>query len=70
MKQGKSLITFVMVAIAAALCVYFGFYVFHTFDDPFSTTLTYQYTVNDSVEADGILVRQEQVLTADGGFIL
>lgn len=69
MKQGKSLITFVMVAIAAALCVYFGFYVFRTFDDPFSTTLTYQYTVNDSVEADGILVRQEQVLTADGGIV-
>ena len=69
MKQGKSLITFVMVAIAAALCVYFGFYAFRTLDDPYTTTLAYQYTANDSVEADGILVRKEQVLAAEGGIV-
>ena len=28
MKQGKPLITFVMFAILAVLCVYFGVYVF------------------------------------------
>ena len=69
MKQGKSLITFVMVAIAAALCVYFGFYAFRTLNDPYTTTLAYQYTANDSVEADGMLARQEQVLTAEGGIV-
>ena len=69
MKQGKPLITFVMVAIAAALSVYFGFYVFDTFNDPFTTTLAYQYTVHDSVEADGLLVRQEQVLAVVDGFV-
>ncbi|MBQ6891520.1 MAG: hypothetical protein IJN47_02800 [Clostridia bacterium] len=69
MKQGKPLITFVMVAIAAALSVYFGFYVFDTFNDPFTTTLAYQYTVHDSVEADGLLVRQEQVLAGPGGIV-
>lgn len=69
MKQGKSLITFVMVAIAAALCVYFGFYAFRTLNDPYTTTLAYQYTANDSVEADGVLARQEQVLTAEGGIV-
>ena len=69
MKQGKSLITFVMVAIAAALCVYFGFYAFRTLDDPYTTTLAYQYTANDSVEADGMLARQELVLTAEGGIV-
>ena len=69
MKQGKSLITFVMVAIAAALCVYFGFYAFRTLDYPYTTTLAYQYTANDSVEADGMLARQELVLTAEGGIV-
>ena len=58
-----------MVAMAAALAVYFGFHVFNTFNDPFSTTLTYSYTVNDSVEADGILIRSERVLTGSGGIV-
>lgn len=69
MKQGKSIITLTMVVIAAALAVYFGYYVFDTFNDPFSTTLAYPYTVYDSVEADGILVREEQVLPAQGGIV-
>ena len=69
MKQGKPVITVVMVALAAALAIYFGFYVFDTFNDPFSTTLVYTYTVNDSVEAEGLLVREEQVLTAQSGIV-
>lgn len=69
MKQGKPVITVVMVALAAALAIYFGFYVFDTFNDPFSTTLVYTYTVNDSVEAEGLLVREEQVLPAQDGIV-
>ena len=42
MKQGKSLITFVMVAIAAALCLDFGFSDFRTQADPYTATLAYQ----------------------------
>ncbi len=69
MKQGKPVITVVMVALAVALAIYFGFYVFDTFNDPFSTTLVYTYTVNDSVEAEGLLVREEQVLAAQDGIV-
>lgn len=69
MKQGKPIITVVMVALAAALAVYFGFYVFDTFNDPFSTTMVYTYTVNDSVEAEGLLVREEQVISAQEGIV-
>jgi hypothetical protein len=69
MKQGKPIITAVMVALAAALVVYFGFYVFDTFNDPFTTTLTYAYTSYDSVEADGVLVREEQVIPMQSGII-
>lgn len=69
MKQGKPVITFVMIALATALAIYFGCHVFNTFNDPFSTTLAYAYTVNDSVEADGLLVRQEEVFPAQEGIV-
>ena len=69
MKQGKPVITFVMAALAAALAVYLGVYAFDTFSDPFSTALVYDYTVSDSVEAEGVLVREEQVLPAQEGIV-
>ena len=69
MKQGKPVITAVMAALAAALAIYFGFYVFDTFNDPFGTAPVYYYTVNDSVEAEGLLVRDEQVLATQEGIV-
>ena len=69
MKQGKSLITFVMVILAAALAVYFGYYILDTFSDPFTTTLAYSYTAYDSADADGLLVREEQVLSDQSGIV-
>lgn len=69
MKQGKPLITFVMVVFALVLCIYFGFYVFDTFNDPYSTTHTYQYTHSESTQANGVLIRAEQVLNAQGGIV-
>ena len=69
MKQGKSVITLVMVIFALALCVYFGFYAFDTFNDPYSTTHTYAYTHSESTQANGVLIRAEQVLEGSGGII-
>lgn len=69
MKQGKPVITVVMVALAVALAIYFGFYVFDTFNDPFSTALVYNYTVNDSAETEGLLVREEQVISSQEGIV-
>ena len=63
------MITVVIVAIAAAMVVYFGYYVFDTFNDPFTTTLAYSYTVSNSVEADGLLVRDEEVLPSQSGIV-
>ena len=63
------MITFVMVILAAALAVYFGYYIFDTLSDPFTTTLAYSYTAYDSVEADGLLVREEQVLPEQSGIV-
>ena len=67
MKQGKALITFVMVLLAAALTCYLGYYVWDTFQEPFTTTYAYEYELNDSVEAEGLIVRREQVLPRRSG---
>ena len=69
MKQGKSVITFAMAAIAVALVIYFGFYVAKVFSEPYTTALAYTYTSNDSAEAVGILVRRETVLPAQTGIV-
>lgn len=69
MKQGKSVITFAMAAIAVALVIYFGFYVAKVFSEPYTTALAYTYTSNDSAEAVGILVRQETVLPVQTGIV-
>lgn len=69
MKQGKSLITFVIAAITAALAIYFGVYAFNIFSDPYQTTTVYPYTANDSVELDGMLVREELVLPPQSGIV-
>ena len=69
MKQGKSLIAFVMALLAAALAVYFGYYIFDTFNDPFTTTQAYAYTAYDSVQAEGLMVREEQVLPQQAGIV-
>lgn len=69
MKQGKSLITFVHLAIAAVLTVYFGYYVFNVFNEPYRTTQVYAYTANDSVTAEGLVVRDSLLLPAQDGIL-
>lgn len=69
MKQGNALVNFVMVMLAVALACYLGFYVWEGFRDPFSTTYAYSYTANDSVEAEGFLVRDELVFPTQSGIV-
>lgn len=69
MKQGNSLVAFVIALLAVALAAYLGFYAWNSFTNPFSTTYVYYYTANDSAEADGFLVRQEQALPAQSGIL-
>ena len=67
MKQGKPVITLVMVIFALTIGVYFGSYVFDTFNEPYTTTHTYAYTHTESVQANGVLIREEQVIPAQTG---
>lgn len=69
MKQGKSLINFVFLAFAAVLIVYFGYYVFDVLSEPYHTTQVYAYTANDSVTAEGLVVRDALLLPAQNGIL-
>ena len=69
MKQGKPLITFVMVAMSVVLAIYLGVYAFRAFQEPYRTALVYAYTAEDSVEADGLLVRDEVVFPNQSGIV-
>ena len=53
--------------LAVVLAVYLGFYVWDTFREPCTTPFVYAYTRNGSVETDGLIVRQEQVLPGAQG---
>lgn len=69
MKQGRPLITFVIALFAGALVLYFLVSVWKTFQEPFVSTYAYSYTLNDSIQTDGLIIRQEQVLTGGGGIV-
>ena len=68
MKQGRPLITFVIALFAGALVLYAIFSVWKTFQDPFVSTYVYSYTLNDSIQTDGLIIRQEQVLVRRAGY--
>lgn len=69
MKQGRPLITFVIALFAGALVLYFLISLWKTFQDPFTTTYTYSYTLNDSIQTEGLIIRDEQVLSGSGGIV-
>ena len=69
MKQGKPLITFTMILFTAALMCYMGYYTWSTFQTPFTSTFVYSYTLNDSLETNGLIIREEQVLPSSPGIL-
>jgi multidrug efflux pump subunit AcrA (membrane-fusion protein) len=69
MKQGKPLITFVILAMAAVVALYFAAYIFNAMDDPYRTTQVYSYTAYDSVTVEGLVVREARVLPAQPGIL-
>ena len=69
MKQGTAITRFVMIVLFVGIVLYFGFYAVRSLQDPFTTAVAYSYTVDDGVEASGLLVRQEMVLPARSGIV-
>lgn len=67
MKDGAVITKLVMLLLAACIAVYFCGSLWRGMADPLTTAVAYFYTVNDSVETEGLLVRQEQVLPTQVG---
>ncbi len=69
MKQGAAINRIVMLLAFAAILLYLVGAAWRSFRDPYPTVQTFAYEVDDTVEATGYLVRQEQVLTGTGGIV-
>ena len=69
MKQGKPLITFTILIFAAVIALYLGYYIFGALNEPYQTAQVYSYTANDSVTAEGLVVREALVLPAQSGIL-
>ena len=69
MKQGTVINRIVMLLLLGAVLVYLGVAAWRSFRDPYTLVTSYSYTVDDSLEVTGFLVRQESVLTGSGGIV-
>lgn len=67
MKTSNLVIRIAMAALLLCIVVYFGFYVVNSFSGGLTTVLAYSDSVDIAVEAVGLVVRQERVLTAEVG---
>ena len=70
MKNNSLGMKLLMAAVTLAVLAYFGMQGYRYFADPLTTTLAYNYQVEDSIDLSGYVVRQEQVLEDDGGGLL
>lgn len=62
MKQGTLVIRITILTMFLAIAAYLGVSAWRSFNDPFSTLVTYSHTVDDAAEVTGYLVRQEEVI--------
>ena len=69
MKQGTLVNRIVMFSLLGAIVIYLGVYAYRSFTNPYQTVLSYSYTVDDTMEATGFLVRTEQVIAGTGGIV-
>ena len=70
MKNNSLGMKLLMAAVTLAVLAYFGMQGYRYFADPLTTTLAYNYQVEDSIDLSGYVVRQEQVLADDSGGLL
>lgn len=69
MKKTDIVMKIVPALVFAAILVYLGVYVYRAVDDPFETSVASLYTVYDSVETRGVVVRNEEWLIYSGGVV-
>jgi len=59
-----------MAVICLAVLAYFGIQAYHYYADPLTTTVAYQYQVEESSTVSGYVVRDEQVLSGESSGLL
>lgn len=69
MKQGSLNARIIMLLLLGAILLTIGVSAWNSLRELYPTVLAYTYTVSDSMEATGFLVRQETVLTGQGGTV-
>ncbi|MPM36092.1 hypothetical protein SDC9_82687 [bioreactor metagenome] len=69
MKQSTVVTKIVMSLLFAVVLVYLGGAIWRSISRPYNSVLAYRYTMDDSVEADGWLVRDETVLSGGNGIL-
>lgn len=69
MKQGNLFVNFAMVVLSLAVACYLGIYVLDSLNTPYSTAYAYAYAASDSIEAEGWLIREEQILDTYSGIV-
>lgn len=70
MKSTSFLTRILMLLVCLGVAVYFGYQSLRYLDDPLTTTVAYGYTVDETVDASGYVVRSERVLEDDTGGLL
>ena len=70
MKQGTLITRIVILVLFLAVAAYVAGAAWRSLDQYMYTVSTYEYTVDDYVEATGLLVREEVVLTGQAGTLV
>lgn len=69
LKKTNTVINIAMVVLFAAMVIYLGVYIFHSTQQSYVTAPAVVVTVNESGQASGCVVREEQLLTSDKEYI-
>lgn len=69
MKQETLVTRLTMLLLFLGLAAYFALYTYQSLTDPFSSALCYTYTVDETVETTGYVVRAERVLPVQNGVV-
>jgi len=69
MKQGTVINRLITLLVLGAVVVYLAVSAWQSFQNPFSTAISFSYSVDDTVSSTGYLVREETVLTGSGGIV-
>ena len=70
MKQNSLGTKVLMIAVTLGLAAYFGFQGVRYFTDPLTTTLAYNYRVEETLSLSGYVVRDEVVLPEENSGLL